>query len=186
VKRVRANRVILSIAAVLAVLLVLGAAAAVQDVRSIGWSPGASTIHVIGNAMVPTVADNDYLIAQPYRESSPRAGDIVVMRDPFDHSRDFLKRVIAGPGQTILIREGTVLADGSPLAEPYVNPEPWTGPAEWPLDGRPLTLGSDEYFVLGDNRNHSTDSRTFGPISRDDIKARAVHIVLPSARARSL
>lgn len=108
------------------------------------------------------------------------------MRDPYDHSRDFLKRVIADPSQTILIREGTVLVDGRPLDEPYVNPEPWTEQTNWPLDGRSLTLGSDEYFVLGDNRNHSADSRTFGPISRADIKARAVHIVPPSARSRSL
>lgn len=182
----RANRIILAIAGVLLVLLVLGAAVAVQAARSVGWSPGASTIHVIGNAMLPTVADNDYVVVQPYGASSPRPGDIVVMRDPFDHSRDFLKRVVAGPGQSVLIREGTVLVGGRPLDEPYVNSEPWTEQANWPPDGRPLTLGSDEYFVLGDNRNHSADSRTFGPISRDDIEARAVHIVLPRARARQL
>jgi len=91
--------------------------------------------------MVPTVADNDYVIVQPYGESSPRTGDIVVMRDPFDHSRDFLKRVIAGRSQTIMTREGTVLVDGSPIHEPYVNPEPWTEQANWPVDGRSLTLG---------------------------------------------
>lgn len=167
-------------------LLVLLAAAAVQGARSLGWSPGASTIHVIGNAMFPTVANDDYAIAQPYRDSSPHPGDVVIMRDPYDHTRDFLKRVIAGPSQTVLIRDATVFIDGRPLDEPYVTTEPWTESTNWLPNGQAVTLGSDEYFVLGDNRNHSADSRVFGPIRRQDIKARVVHIVLPRAHARAL
>jgi signal peptidase I len=138
VKPVRANRVILAICAVMIVLLALGATAAVLGLRSVGWSPGASTIHVIGNAMLPTVANDDYVVVHPYGGSSPRVGDIVVMRDPFDHSRNFIKRVVAGPRQTVLIRNATVLVDGRPLREPYVDPEPWTAQANWPgAGGRP-------------------------------------------------
>lgn len=186
VRPVRANRIILVVSGALFALLVLGVAAAVLAARSLGWSPGASTVHVIGSAMLPTVANDDFVVVQPYGQSSPRPGDIVLMRDPYDHSRNFIKRVVAGPGQTVLMRDGEVLVDGRPLDEPYVNPEPPGALANWPPDGRPLRLGSDAYFVLGDNRNHSADSRTFGPISRADIVARAVHIVLPQAHARQL
>jgi len=94
---------------------------------------------------------------------------------------------VAVPGQTVEIRNARVLVDGAPLAEPYVDTrEPWTAGADWPEGGAPVRLGPDEYFVLGDNRNHSADSRTFGPIHRDAIRGRPARILLPTSRARRL
>jgi signal peptidase I len=144
------------------------------------------TVHVIGLSMYPTVEDQDYLIATKidYRLHPPQRGDIIIMRDPYDPSRDFIKRVIGVPGDHILIRGGQVYINGHLLRENYINPaEPWTQNADWPLgqsgDTDGVLLRSDEYFVMGDNRNHSSDSRFFGPIHRDQVQARAWLRVLP-------
>jgi signal peptidase I len=146
------------------------------------------TVHVIGSSMFPTVTDNDYLIATKidYRLHPPQRGDIIIMRDPYDNSRDFIKRVIGVPGDRILIRGGQVFISGHLLQEPYINSEPWVDNADWPLgdtgDSQGVLLKSDEFFVMGDNRNHSSDSRVFGQVRRDQIEARAWLRVLPISR----
>jgi signal peptidase I len=146
------------------------------------------TVHVIGSSMYPTVTDNDYLIATKidYRLHPPSRGDIIIMRDPYDSSRDFIKRVIGTPGDHILIRQGQVFINGHLLHETYLNNEPWTENADWPLgqttDPQGVLLKSDEFFVMGDNRNHSSDSRVFGPVRRDQIEARAWIRVIPLSR----
>jgi signal peptidase I len=143
------------------------------------------TVHVIGSSMYPTVTDNDYLIATKidYRLHPPQRGDIIIMRDPYDQTRDFIKRVIGVPGDHILVRQGQVFINGHLLREDYINNEPQTENADWPLgqttDPLGVQLKSDEYFVMGDNRNHSSDSRVFGPVRRDQIEARAWIRVLP-------
>jgi signal peptidase I len=187
VRAVRANRVVLVVAGVLMALLLLGLLLVVLGARSIGWAPGARTAHVLGSAMAPAIDDGDYLLVRPYSGSGPRPGDIVLMDDPYDHSRAFIKRIVAGPRQTIQVRSAQVFVDGRALTEPYAAAEPWTTSTDWPPAGGPaVTLGPDEYFVLGDNRDHSSDSRIFGPVHRGDIQGRVVRILLPRARARAL
>jgi len=139
------------------------------------------TVHVLGLSMVPTLNDGDYLIATKidYRLHDPQRGDIVIMRDPYDNSKDFIKRVIGLPGEKILIQQGHVYINGRLLDEPYLRQdEAWTTNANWPPAGspgagQPFQLQSNEYFVMGDNRNASSDSRLFGPIQRDRIEAHA-------------
>jgi signal peptidase I len=146
------------------------------------------TVHVIGSSMYPTVTDNDYLIATKidYRLHPPSRGDIIIMRDPYDNTRDFIKRVIGVPGDHILVRQGQVFINGHQLRETYINNEVWTENADWPLgqttDPQGVLLKSDEFFVMGDNRNHSSDSRVFGPVKRDQIEARAWIRVIPLTR----
>jgi signal peptidase I len=146
------------------------------------------TVHVIGSSMYPTVTDNDYLIATKvdYRLHAPSRGDIIIMRDPYDNTRDFIKRVIGVPGDHVVIRQGQVFINGHLLRETYINSEAWTENADWPLgqttDPQGVLLKSDEFFVMGDNRNHSSDSRVFGPVRRDQIEARAWIRVLPLSR----
>jgi signal peptidase I len=136
------------------------------------------TVHVIGLSMYPTVDDQNYLIAVkvPYYFHAPQRGDIVIMRDPYDPSRDFIKRIVGVPGDRIVIRDGTVFIDERKLDEPYVV-KPWSD--TWPPSGQEQTLGPDQYFVMGDNRNHSSDSRVFGAINRNEIEAEAWLRVYP-------
>jgi len=144
------------------------------------------TVHVIGSSMYPTLKDQDYLIATriDYRLHPPERGDIIIMRDPFNSHMDFIKRVVAVPGDRLLIRGGEVFVNGRLLQEPYISPEAWTENADYPPGNDPagVLLRPDDYFVLGDNRNHSSDSRVFGVVHRDQIEARAWIRVLPLSR----
>jgi signal peptidase I len=143
------------------------------------------TVHVVGSSMYPTVMDQDYFVATKidYHFRRPQRGDIIIMRDPLDSRRDFIKRIIAVPGDHILIRDGHVYINGRQLTERYLERKPWTQYATWPASPPPSPqgrlMGHDEYFVMGDNRNASSDSRIFGPIHRDQIEARAWIRVLP-------
>jgi signal peptidase I len=152
---------------VLAIILYFGISFAVQ------------AVHVEGLSMFATLEDNDYLIANKidYRLHPPQRGDIVILRPPTDNSKDFIKRVIALPGERLLIRDGIVYINGRKLDEPYL-PEAWTVFNNWGgTDG--TLMGPDQYFVMGDNRNKSQDSRSFGPISRERIDGRAWFRIWP-------
>ena len=155
---------------VLAIILYFGISFAVQ------------AVHVEGLSMYATLDDNDYLIADKidYRLHPPQRGDIIILRPPTDNSKDFIKRVIALPGEKLLIRDGIVYINGHKLDEPYL-PEAWTtlnNPAPWSV-GDGAVIPANDYFVMGDNRNRSQDSRIFGPIGRDRIDGRAWFRIWP-------
>jgi len=154
---------------VLAVILYFGISFAVQ------------AVHVEGLSMWATLEDNDYLIANKidYRLHAPQRGDIIILRPPTDNSKDFIKRVIALPGERLLIRSGVVYINGHKLDEPYL-PEAWISLTEWPSNSPSgQVMGPNQYFVMGDNRNRSQDSRVFGPITRDRIDGRAWFRIWP-------
>jgi signal peptidase I len=156
---------------VLAVILYFGISFAVQ------------AVHVEGLSMFATLDDNDYLIANKidYRLHTPQRGDIIILRPPTDNSKDFIKRVIALPGEKLLIRDGIVYINGRRLDEPYL-PEAWTTLNNWPTNGTDgMIIPPNEYFVMGDNRNRSQDSRIFGPIGRDRIDGKAWFRIWPLA-----
>jgi signal peptidase I len=152
---------------VLAVILYFGISFAVQ------------AVHVEGLSMFATLDDNDYLIANKidYRLHAPQRGDIIILRPPSDNSKDFIKRIIALPGERILISHGFVYINGHKLDEPYL-PEAWTQLDTW---GGPdgMVVPANAYFVMGDNRNRSQDSRIFGFIGRDRIDGRAWFRIWP-------
>lgn len=155
---------------VLAIILYFGISFAVQ------------AVHVEGLSMYATLDNNDYLIANKidYRLHPPQRGDIIILRPPTDNSKDFIKRVIALPGERLLIRDGFVYINGHKLDEPYL-PEAWTtlnNPAPWSV-GDGAVIPANDYFVMGDNRNRSQDSRIFGPIGRDRIDGRAWFRIWP-------
>jgi signal peptidase I len=155
---------------VLAVILYIGISFAVQ------------AVHVEGLSMFATLDDNDYLIANKidYRLHAPQRGDIVILRPPTTNSTDFIKRIVALPGERLLIRDGVVYINGHKLDEPYL-PEAWTqdnSPQPW-SNGDGAVIPANEYFVMGDNRNRSQDSRFFGPISRDRIDGKAWFRIWP-------
>lgn len=119
-----------------------------------------------GSSMEPLLHDGEYVIINRvvYKLHPPERGDIIVfMRDG---RRDYIKRVVGLPGETIEIRQGQVFINGQPLEEPYVK-------EAGSYSMSPRTIGPNEYFVLGDNRNNSSDSHNWGsvPLSAIDGKA---------------
>jgi signal peptidase I len=147
------------------------------------------TVRVSGLSMYPTLKDQDYLIATKfdYRLHHPHRGDIVTLKPPCSAgpnspldsqacSEDFIKRVVAVPGDRLSIVNGRVSVNGRAASEPYLRrDQTWTVNANWPAQNpaQGQVLGADQYFVMGDNRNFSTDSRIFGPISGEAIQTHA-------------
>ena len=139
---------------------------------------------VSGASMEDTFHNNEYLIVDQltYHFEEPERGDVVIFRYPKDPSKYFIKRVIGLPGDTISI-EGTVVTitneenpDGFVLQEPYVEKmEQETYLAQ--------KLGDGEYFVMGDNRDHSSDSRVWGVLDQDKIVGRALLRLFPFTKA---
>src|SRR5436309_2326241 len=132
------------------------------------------TVHVLGSSMYSTLHDNDLLVASKisYKLHPPQRGDIIVFKPPDEASRDFIKRIIALPGERIRITNGVVYINDQVLHEPYL-PEKWTYNNNWPASGQDQIMPANEFFVMGDNRNHSSDSRTFGPITLESILGKA-------------
>ena len=132
------------------------------------------TVHVLGSSMYATLHDNDLLVASKisYKLHHPQRGDIIVFKPPDEASRDFIKRIIALPGERIRITNSVVYINGQVLREPYL-PEKWTYNNNWPASGQDQLVPPDEYFVMGDNRNHSSDSRTFNFIELSSILGKA-------------
>ena len=116
--------------------------------------------------MAPGLLPGDRLLVE---RRAAAAGDVVVVNDPRDTRMEFLKRIVGLPGDRVAFEDGRLLLDDAPVAEPYLRGLPQVlglEAAEW-------SLGEAEYFVLGDNRAHTTDSRTFGPVDAARIVGRA-------------
>ena len=118
--------------------------------------------------MLPTLENGEFLVVNKlgYRLHQPLRGDIIVFQDPADAGRKLIKRIIGLPGETVEMADGTVLIDGQVLPEPYLEDS-------GNYTRAPSVLPTDQYFVLGDNRNNSSDSRSWGTLPREDIVGRA-------------
>ena len=135
---------------------------------------------VSGSSMVPTFEPKEYLVIDElsYRFHTPLRGDVVIFRYPLDTSLFFIKRVIGLPGETVDIKDGvvTVSTAGSntqTLTEPYLSD------LLLKKDSSHTVLEDDEYFVMGDNRGASSDSRVWGPLNKKYIIGRAFVRLLP-------
>ncbi len=128
--------------------------------------------YVKGASMEPNFYDHEYLIIDEisYRFGVPGRGDIVVFKYPKDPDQYFIKRVIGLPGETVEVKNDQVLIDGQPLAENYLSEGVSTRVSVGGYEK--VTLEDDEYFLLGDNREQSLDSRVFGPVKADFIIGR--------------
>jgi signal peptidase I len=127
------------------------------------------TIRVDGPSMYPTLTDSGryWLNRLAYVVDQPKQDDIVVLRDPQDQS-PVVKRIIATPGQSVYLKKGKVYVDGQLLREPYIPSGTPTYAYEKSEDEL-ICIGRNEFFVMGDNRNNSMDSRTFGAVPRQNI-----------------
>src|ERR1700693_5675808 len=145
------------------------------------------TFHVLGSSMYAPLHDNDLLVASKisYKLHQPQRGDIIVFKPPDEASRDFIKRIIGLPGERIHITNSVVFINGQVLHEPYL-PERWTYNNNWPASGQDQLIPPNEYFVMGDNRNHSSDSRTFNFIELTSILGKAEIRIWPLGQVGSL
>ena len=123
---------------------------------------------VIGSSMRPNFEPGQRLLVSKvaYRFGEPQRGEVIVFRPPNNKDIDYIKRVIALPDDKIEIKEGTVYINNVALDEPYIK-----APTNDTL--RPTEIPENEYFVLGDNRNHSNDSRDWGTVPRENIIGKA-------------
>jgi signal peptidase I len=136
------------------------------------------TFHIEGSSMEPTFNTGQRLAIErlAYVGNTPRRGEVVVFHSPTAPGEDFIKRVIAMPGDSILVQNGQVFVNDRPLDEPYVR-----FPADYvyPADGEPRTVPPDSYFVLGDNRPASFDSHSGWLVRSDELVGRAAVSIWP-------
>ncbi|MEN9604516.1 MAG: signal peptidase [Candidatus Parcubacteria bacterium] len=132
---------------------------------------------VSGSSMTETFHDKDYLFVEKlsYKFSDPERGDVIVFNPPIVERTDdrFIKRVIGIPGDTVKVEEGVTYVNGTAQRETFVAHSS-TQPAS-------VTLKAGEYFVMGDNRAGSYDSRSWGPITKDEIQGRVLLRLYPFA-----
>ncbi len=136
-------------------------------------------VKVEGTSMTPLLSDQERIFINKfvYRFEPIERGDVVVFWYPLDRSKSFIKRVVALPSETVEIRQGRVYVNGKRLEEPYVPPQF----ADLSNYG-PLRVSADEYFLMGDHRSSSNDSRVFGPVPSRYIYGKAVFAYWPVER----
>ncbi len=130
---------------------------------------------VKGSSMFPTFKDGEYVLTDKvtYRTRKPMYGDVIVFKAPINENFDFIKRVIGVPGDRVMVSGGKILINGNPLPETYLPPEYTTAPGQFLARGAEYVVPEGSVFAMGDNRDHSSDSRDWGPVPDQNIIGRA-------------
>jgi signal peptidase I len=140
---------------------------------------------VVGNSMHPTYKNGEFLMANKisYKFSEPQRGDVVIFQ--YSEAQDFIKRVIGIPGDEVMIKDGKIYINGNLLKESnYLLDSVITNGGSYIHEGQTITVGENQYFVCGDNRPNSSDSREFGPVDRGKIKGKAWIVFFPFSEFR--
>lgn len=153
----------------------------------------ASPHQVNGQSMVPNFQSGDYVLSDKlsYRIGSPKRGDVIVFHAPEEANCpkgtgcDFIKRILGLPGETISVHDNHIFVNDKMVDEPYIPAdfETLPGPA---TRGKSITLATNQFFVCGDNRPYSSDSRFWGPITKDEIVGKAFFRYWPPQSAGSI
>lgn len=139
----------------------------------IGINAVSARIRVDGFSMVPTLQSHQYVLVNrlAYKFGTPQAGDVIVFHYPHDPQQEYIKRVIGLPGDRVQIGDGKVMVNGQLIDEPYIAAAPLYQ-TEWNVPDASL-------FVLGDNRNNSSDSHNWGPVPVDYVVGKAFLVYWP-------
>jgi signal peptidase I len=128
-----------------------------------------------GDSMQPNFPDGEYLLTDKvtYRFNEPKRGDVVVFKAPTGNGDEFIKRIIGLPGEEIYVQNGKVYINDKLLEEPYLAETVYTSGSSYLKEGEKVIVPEGSFLVFGDNRPRSSDSRAFGPITKDVITGRA-------------
>lgn len=132
---------------------------------------------VRGQSMFPTFHDGEYILTDKltYRFGSPKRGEVVILKSPKSPDQDFIKRIIGLPGEKIKLQDGKVYINGTELNESdYLDATVFTPQESYLLEGQEKLIDDGKYFVMGDNRTASSDSRDFGPIGLHEFIGRVI------------
>lgn len=135
---------------------------------------------VVGNSMHPTYKNGEFLMANKisFKFSEPQRGDVIIFK--YSETQDFIKRIIGVPGDEIMIKDGKVYINNTLLDESsYLEDTVITNGGSYIHEGQSVIIGENNYFVSGDNRTNSSDSREFGPINKSKIKGKAWIVFFP-------
>ncbi len=140
---------------------------------------------VKGSSMYPTFHDKEYILTDKisFKLRDIHRGEVIILQSPDNPDVDFIKRVVALPGERVMIRDGKVYVNDTQLDEQYINVETPTFINGFMLEGEEKTVPEGNYFVLGDNRPGSADSREYGFIPRDHVIGRVLYRYFPLSRA---
>ncbi len=135
------------------------------------WQPH----RIKGRSMEPNFHDVELILTNrvSYRIREPQRGDVVVFRAPMREDRDYIKRIIGLPGDKVMVKEGRVYINGKLLEEPYLPSNVYTKPGFYLSEGVEKIVPPRSYIVMGDNRDHSSDSREWGPVPFRNIIGKA-------------
>lgn len=130
---------------------------------------------VKGSSMFPNFVDGELILTDKvsYRLGKPQRGDVIVFKSPKDHEVDYIKRIIGIAGDTVKISNDKVFLNNNQLEEKYLPSEYVTNPGVFARSDEDILVSDGEYFVLGDNRGHSSDSREWGFVKTDEIIGKA-------------
>jgi len=144
-------------------------------------------IRVDGPSMLETLQNNDRLMVSvlDMRLNGPERFDVVILKYP-NRRENFVKRVIGLPGDTLEVREGVLYINGEATPEPYLDDGCTVRFGKASSNFGPIVMGDDEYFVMGDNRDNSNDSRGVGVITGDMFVGKVRHIIWPLSRFGSV
>jgi len=139
---------------------------------------------VKGASMEPNFEDGDYILVNEisYRFSSPQRGDVIIFRYPLDQSQFFIKRIIGLPDETVAVKDNKVTIYNKKTPEGFVLDETYLATEQRTLGNSIIKLDDNEYFVLGDNRLQSSDSRRWGPVNKSLITGNAFFRPWPLAK----
>lgn len=136
--------------------------------------------------MYPTFKNKEYILTNliTMRFGTPQRGDVIVFRAPTDREKDFIKRVIGLPGDTVMLKNGDVYVNNVKLDESSYLKAIKTPPGPFLHDETPINVPPNEYFVMGDNRPYSSDSREWGFLKKSDLIGKSFFVYWPLKNMR--
>ncbi len=147
----------------------------------------AQPFQVNGESMYPNFLDREYVLTNKIglQLGSPKLGDVVVFKAPPEPEKDYIKRIIGVAGDTVMVKDGNVYLNGNLLDESsFLNPSVKTYGGAFLKDGDTITVPPGEYFVMGDNRMYSSDSREWGFVPRNNLIGYSSFVYWPITDAK--